>query len=319
VTAPVHTGVLALADLGDGCLTLVHGGAGPADSDDPRTDTERRLRLEHLAAHMGRPAGPGLGSLLHGHARAMSPPERVALCAARALEGDPLFNAGRGAALQEDGAARVSAGFMESRRQKLSAVVNVEGILHPSELAWLLQSERFSVLDAAGASRLADRPGVRRRNLVTEARRRKWERQQATGAGGRSGTIGCVSGSARGDLASVTSTGGVGNETVGRIGDTPGIAGTWCDGRTAVSCTGQGEQIVNLGLAHRIGLRVQDGAGLEAALRRSLAEARLRAFQVAAIAVHFDPGAGRIEWAAGGTADLFLWSRAAVNGVGGGG
>jgi L-asparaginase len=154
---------------------------------------------------------------------------------------------------------------------------------------------------------------------VTAARRRKWQRQQGTGTTGRSGTIGCVCGSAEGTVAAVTSTGGVGNETVGRIGDTPGIAGTWCDGRTAVSCTGQGEQIVNLGLAHRIGLRVEDGASLETALRRSLEEARLRAFEVAAIAVHWEPEAGRIAWAAGGTAEVFCWSRATGPGSSGAG
>ncbi|KAG5153569.1 hypothetical protein JHK82_011538 [Glycine max] len=59
------------------------------------------------------------------------------------------------------------------------------------------------------------------------------------------GTVGCVAVDSLGNLASATSTGGLVNKMVGRIGDTPVIgAGTYADARCAVSATGKGEAII---------------------------------------------------------------------------
>lgn len=59
------------------------------------------------------------------------------------------------------------------------------------------------------------------------------------------GTVGCVAVDSCGNLASATSTGGLVNKMVGRIGDTPIIgAGTYANHLCAVSATGKGESII---------------------------------------------------------------------------
>ncbi len=60
------------------------------------------------------------------------------------------------------------------------------------------------------------------------------------------GTVGAVALDMHGHLAAATSTGGMTNKRVGRVGDSPLIgAGTYADDRTAaVSCTGSGEMFI---------------------------------------------------------------------------
>jgi L-asparaginase / beta-aspartyl-peptidase len=59
------------------------------------------------------------------------------------------------------------------------------------------------------------------------------------------GTVGCVAVDGNGNLAVATSTGGLVNKMVGRVGDTPVIgAGTYANTICAVSATGKGESII---------------------------------------------------------------------------
>lgn len=59
------------------------------------------------------------------------------------------------------------------------------------------------------------------------------------------GTVGCVAVDGNGNLATATSTGGLVNKMVGRIGDTPIIgAGTYANKLCAISATGKGEAII---------------------------------------------------------------------------
>ena len=62
----------------------------------------------------------------------------------------------------------------------------------------------------------------------------------------RHGTVGAVAVDAQGRLAAATSTGGMVNQSEGRVGDTPIVgAGTYArDGVVAVSCTGEGEAFI---------------------------------------------------------------------------
>ncbi|HZV84063.1 MAG TPA: isoaspartyl peptidase/L-asparaginase, partial [Brevundimonas sp.] len=80
------------------------------------------------------------------------------------------------------------------------------------------------------------------------------------------GTVGCCALDREGRLAAATSTAGVFGKMPGRVGDTPiPGAGSWADGRVAVSGTGQGEYFVRTVACAQVGWRV--GAG------QSLAEA----------------------------------------------
>jgi beta-aspartyl-peptidase (threonine type) len=68
------------------------------------------------------------------------------------------------------------------------------------------------------------------------------------------GTVGAVAVDRGGDLAAGTSTGGLTNKPVGRIGDSPIIgAGTYANNATAaVSATGTGEFFIRQAVAHEI-------------------------------------------------------------------
>ena len=52
------------------------------------------------------------------------------------LEDEEIFNAGTGSKLQQDGKARMSEAFMDGSTGRLGAVINVENIPHPVELAY---------------------------------------------------------------------------------------------------------------------------------------------------------------------------------------
>ncbi|CAI0447276.1 unnamed protein product [Linum tenue] len=92
----------------------------------------------------------------------------------------------------------------------------------------------------------------------------------ATGGSGDSqiGTVGCVAVDRDGNLATATSTGGLVNKMVGRIGDTPVIgAGTYANSYCAVSATGRGEAVIRATVARDVaalmeykGLSLQEAA-----------------------------------------------------------
>jgi beta-aspartyl-peptidase (threonine type) len=94
------------------------------------------------------------------------------------------------------------------------------------------------------------------------------------GAAALPGTVGAVALDRAGRLAAATATGGLLGKLPGRIGDSPLIgAGTWADGRCAVSATGAGEYFIRAAFAHRVacGVSLLELPIAEAA-RRALAD-----------------------------------------------
>ena len=267
---------------------MIHGGAGAREG--------VHTTFRRYADSLERVVEAAWLVLLEEGARA------AVVAAVRALEDDPLFNAGLGSRLQADGVARMSAALMDGRRGRFSGVVNVERIRHPIDVADHLQGARHAVLAGEPASRYA-REVLRMADFdpVTEHRREEYAR----GAAGRRGTVGAVALDAAGELWAGTSTGGVGHETAGRMSDSATVAGNYAGRNAAVSCTGIGEQIVDHAAAARVVLRVEDGAGLEAAVARSLREADERGLEYGLIALD---AAGRAV--AGQTREVTtLWCR----------
>jgi len=291
---------------------LIHGGCGP---EDPKAEgvAEASAALAEVVSQVRR-AAPTFTPQFQVSYRNTPPHDaaRVTLLASRLLEDDPNFNAGYGAALQSDGVARVSASFMESVEEKFSGVMNVTKVAHPSELAFHLQQHRFPVLDTVGATNLARELLVEPAELTIPRRFEKWvkSRRESLFGGAEAqlgtGTIGCVAIDAAARLAACTSTGGVGNETVGRVGDSPTVAGNYCSRLLAVSCTGYGEQILNQAFAARLSVRVQDGMSLKDALHRSLQEADAKEYGLAAICIAVRDET--LYWAAGTTEGYFVWA-----------
>ncbi|KAJ1383151.1 Peptidase T2, asparaginase 2 [Sesbania bispinosa] len=92
-------------------------------------------------------------------------------------------------------------------------------------------------------------------------------------------TVGCVVVDREGRCAAATSTGGLMNKMIGRIGDSPLIgAGTYACDVCGVSCTGEGEAIIRGTLAREVAAVMEyKGLGLQQAVDLSSSTASMMA------------------------------------------
>lgn len=174
-------------------VLLIHGGAGGV--------VLRGTKLAQVEASLTAILEPVFSKLEKG----MSAVD-AAVMAARLLEDDPLYNAGRGSKIQSDGKIRMSASLMDGKKRRFSGCVNVEGVKNPILLAKDLQTRRDRVLSGVGAARWARKAGLQFASNYTAAARRDYLKRKA----GKSGTIGAVVLDSQGRLAAATSTGAVG-------------------------------------------------------------------------------------------------------------
>ncbi|ACL64937.1 Asparaginase [Anaeromyxobacter dehalogenans 2CP-1] len=245
-------------------VLVVHGGAGQP-SPDRGTDAPRLEGLRRACA-------AGWQILSRGGA-ALDAVE----AAVRVLEDDPLFNAGRGAALTADGTVELDASIMDGATLRCGAVAAVRDVANPVSLARAVMERSPHVLLAGeGASSFAREVGIPPCDpaaLVTPAQRVRFEaeRDAARSRPGH-GTVGAAARDARGHLAAATSTGGMMLKRAGRVGDTPIIgAGTYADDASAaVSCTGHGERVIQVTLARYAADRVAAGATPAEAAREAV-------------------------------------------------
>jgi beta-aspartyl-peptidase (threonine type) len=252
---------------------VVHGGCGTPP---PGEEPERTAACERAAD-----AG---WAVLRAEGSALDAVE----AAVRALEDEPLLNAGTGAYLQADGVARLDASIMADDG-RAGAVAQVPLLHHPVSLArYLLEQDAHVMLAGPEALALAARLGHEVGVVATPAKIAYWQQHLDEGCrrldyaamatawkaeNPRLGTVGCVALDARGRLAAATSTGGTGQCYPGRVGDTPIIgAGTYCTPRVGVSMTGVGERILVKLAAKRLADLVGDGVPLAEAARRVLDE-----------------------------------------------
>jgi len=229
---------------------IIHGGAGGMEGKG-FSDTQYTISLHRIVTE-------AYQVLKRDGARA------AVLSAIRLLESDTLFNAGTGSKLQRDGQIRMSAAIMDSVDGIFSGVANIRNVEHPIDVANLLRDEAFHVLDAGEATDFARQKGIPYHNPTTDHRLREYR----DGLLGEMGTVGAVALDSSGTICTGTSTGGVGFELPGRLGDSATVAGTYAANVAGVSCTGRGEEIVNLAVAARVVARVQEGADLSEAVQR---------------------------------------------------
>jgi beta-aspartyl-peptidase (threonine type) len=271
-----------------GPALIVHGGCGTPP---PGEEAARNEACERSADAGWRVLGQG-GSALD-----------AVEAAVRALEDEPLLNAGTGSYLQADGVARLDASVMASDG-RAGAVAQVPLLPHPVSLArYLLDQDAHVMLAGPEALALAARLGHEVGVVATPAKIGYWQERldeacrrldyAAMAAAWKAenprlGTVGCVAVDGRGGLAAATSTGGTGQCYPGRVGDTPIIgAGTYCTPRVAVSMTGIGERILVKLAAKRLADLVGDGLPPDDSARRVLEEV--------------GPGAGLVAVDAAGT------------------
>lgn len=183
--------------------------------------------------------------------------------AMRLLEDEEIFNAGYGSKLQQDGAVRMSAAFMDGREGRFSAVINVENIRHPIDIARILNRRKHTVIAGAPAEAFARKEAIPPFNPIAPHRLREHLQRKA----GETGTCGVVAMDSSGRICAGTSTGGIGYEVPGRVGDTPTVAGNYAGHSCGVSCTGIGEHIVNLAVASRVVTLVDSGRQLQETAR----------------------------------------------------
>ena len=240
-------------------VLAVHGGAG---GDGPwrwltQADPARLTCMERLLHDLGR-------RLAEGDIDAL---EAVTL-AVEAMEDEPLFNAGVGSVLDANGEVTMDASIMRGGDRAAGAVVNVQRASHPIRVANRVLHQGWPVmLVGEAADAFGEREGVAllpNDRFITELRRAQWQKWKTStlrpGATDEDdeavldhdledtpgmGTVGAVALDRSGQLAAATSTGGMTGKPDGRVGDTSIIgAGTWCDERVAVSCTGVGEAFI---------------------------------------------------------------------------
>ena len=211
----------------------------------------------------------------------------AATLAVELLEDEPLFNAGQGSVIGEDGSITMDASIMRGSDKAAGSVINVKKLRHPIRAANLILHQGWPVmLNSSAADDFGVKSGIEEVSqdwLKTELRQGQWEQWKRNKANpgatdeddsvldhdleGRvatefsdegMGTVGAVALDIIGNLAAATSTGGMTGKPVGRVGDTPIIgAGTWADDTIAVSCTGIGEAYIRTCAAHSLATNYQ--------------------------------------------------------------
>jgi beta-aspartyl-peptidase (threonine type) len=197
--------------------------------------------------------------------------------AVRLLEECPLFNAGKGAVYTEAGGHELDASVMDGATLQAGAVAGVTRVRNPVLAARAVMHHSGHVLMAGPAAQdFVARHGV---ELVeptwfdTPERHAQLLRAQQADGGAmldhdgataaakagveaapidpdrKFGTVGAVAMDANGNLAAATSTGGMTNKRVGRVGDTP-VIGAGCYANDARG-----------GVVHGLGRDVHPGRG----------------------------------------------------------
>ncbi|WP_218082490.1 isoaspartyl peptidase/L-asparaginase [Anthocerotibacter panamensis] len=264
---------------------IIHGGAGLALSD-PQQASIVRASLAKVVTEVRTALEKGLSAV------------EATVLAVTYLEDDPLFNAGTGSVLQQDGQIRMSAGLMDGAQGHFSAVINVSAVQNPILLARALQDSPDRVLSETGSHYLARELALPPYDPTTLKRLQEWVEQKQTGIAKAAGavtmgTVGAVALDRQGHLSAATSTGGRGFERNGRVSDSAQPAGNYANRYAAVSCTGIGEDIIDEGAAVRIVVRVTDGLSLSEALEKTMAEARVAGRDYGVIALDSQ---GSVGW-----------------------
>lgn len=256
----------------------VHGGAGESEWQSMDKATAFAYRNSLTKALQA-----GTHSLASG-SRALDAVE----AALRVLEDDPLFNAGRGAAFNENGKNEMDASIMDGATLQAGSVAGVQSTKNPITLARaVMERSPYVMLAGPGADAFARKlklPQEPSSYFFTEMR---WNEllgvlkqagkpapprptgvpqasadasvEQLSPAYRHFGTTGVVARDTSGNLAAGTSTGGMQGKMPGRVGDSPIIgAGTYAaNASCAVSSTGTGEYFIRLSVAKEICALVQ--------------------------------------------------------------
>ena len=239
---------------------ILHGGAG----------ARRERDYTREIAHMGEVVA-AMKARLDSGVSALD----VAVEATVLLEDSGLYVAGRGASPNLAGAYELDASLMDGSTRKAGAVAALQGFRNPVVAARAVMDRTPHVMLAGeGAALFALEQGLE--PIADEA---AWFTRAGQGEDNHPpgtlshGTVRCCVLDRDGRLAAATSTAGVFGKMPGRVGDTPiPGAGSWADGRVAVSGTGQGEYFIRVAACAQVSWRVGAGQTLAEAGRAVIEE-----------------------------------------------
>jgi beta-aspartyl-peptidase (threonine type) len=268
-------------------VVQIHGGAWDIPADRKAGHVEG-VRAAHQAALAALDAG--------------AEPLRAVVAALKVMEDDPVFDAGVGSSLNEDGEVELDAAVMEGRDLRAGAVAGVGRFRNPGAIALaVLERTSHVLLIREGAERFAlaqGFPTVDPRSLVDPLELASYEawvragrpdprrffdgegRVSRTGAvteHEKRGTVGVVlglrePGEARHRLFVGISTGGTRAKMAGRVGDAPLVGcGLYADDEgAAVCCTGWGEGFIRTAAAKGVSDLVARGMAPQEAVEEQL-------------------------------------------------
>ena len=245
-------------------VIIIHGGAW----DIPNRLVDLNIRGVEDAVSNGWKVLKGRGSALD-----------AVVAAVNSLEDNPIFDAGIGSVLTEDGTIEMDAMIMDGATLSAGSVAGLRDIRHPVDLARIVMEKTPHVLMIGeGAQRLAEKYHVEKlpqEKLITEEARRElaeWLEKKKRGAAGHD-TVGAVALDHRGNIAAATSTGGTTGKLVGRVGDVPIVgSGGYADNMVGgSSSTGHGESIIKVNLARLVLNYMEAGTPVQPATDKSLA------------------------------------------------
>jgi len=232
---------------------VIHGGAGNFSPGDLPPELEMEYRTKLLEALQ-----LGENRLKNGdYALA------VVQLVISFMEDCPLFNAGKGAVFNHEGKNEMDASIMDGKTHKAGAVAGVSSIKNPIQAAYqVLFNTPHVLLIGKGAEQFAAKQNleiVKPAYFYTKKRWNDLQKVLASENKTKFGTVGCTALDKQGNLAAGTSTGGMTNKMVGRLGDSPIIgAGTYADNEScAISATGHGEFFIRYCVAHEISARMR--------------------------------------------------------------
>uniref|UniRef100_A0A8C0HS14 Isoaspartyl peptidase/L-asparaginase n=1 Tax=Buteo japonicus TaxID=224669 RepID=A0A8C0HS14_9AVES len=266
-------------------VIVVHGGAG-------RIFKERE---EGSRAGVVRAALRGYGILKRGGSALDAVEEAV-----RSMEDDPHFNAGE---------VEMDAIIMDGKTLDSGAVSAVKCIANPIKLARLvMEKTKHMLLTDRGAHLFAQTMGIPEtpgEKLITERSRERWKKNLDY-ATDYLGTVGAVAIDSEGNVACATSTGGLSNKLIGRVGDTACIgSGGYADNHSgAASTTGHGESIMKVVLARLILYHMEQGLSPEMAADTALDYMKTRVGGLGGVIVVNNSG----EWAARFSTKQMSWA-----------
>ena len=237
---------------------VIHGGAGYISPDISQEVKDTYFNTLKEALQIGK-------DILESGGTSLDAVEQVI----RFFEDDTLFNAGKGAVFTSEGTHELDASIMSGINLSTGAVAGVKIIKNPISLSRLVMEKTPHVLFAGeGADELGKKFEVEivdNHYFDVERRYQQWKMIHQKDI---KGTVGCVAIDENGNIAAGTSTGGLTDKWVGRVGDSPLInAGTYANNKTCgVSGTGQGELFIRHTVAFNISALMEyKGLSLEEA------------------------------------------------------